>query len=100
MRNRTWNKLRTAYPDLFLSTLMAMLWIVAVVIYGLAAHQLGRLGDSAGWAIYQITMVVTASAAGVLSGEWKRASRRSIGVFTLGIATLAVAITMEASSTR
>jgi L-rhamnose-H+ transport protein len=100
MRNRTWNKLRTVHPDLFLSTLMGMLWIVAVAIYGLAAHQLGRLGDSAGWAIYQITMVLTASAAGVLSGEWKRASRRSIGVFTLGIAMLAVAITMAASSTR
>jgi L-rhamnose-H+ transport protein len=100
MRNRTWNKLRTVYPDLFLSTLMGMLWIVAVAIYGLAAHQLGRLGDSAGWAIYQITMVLTASAAGVLSGEWKKASRRSIGVFTLGIAMLAVAITMAASSTR
>jgi L-rhamnose-H+ transport protein len=99
MRNRTWNKLRTVYPDLFLSTLMGLLWIVAVAIYGLAAHQLGRLGDSAGWAIYQITMVLTASAAGVLSGEWKRASRRSIGVFTLGIAMLAVAITMAASST-
>ena len=100
MRNHTWNKLRTVYPDLFLSTLMGMLWIVAVAIYGLAAHQLGRLGDSAGWAIYQITMVLTASAVGVLSGEWKRASRRSIGVFTLGIAMLAVAITMAASSTR
>jgi L-rhamnose-H+ transport protein len=100
MRNRTWNKFRTVYPDLFLSTLMGLLWIVAVAIYGLAAHQLGRLGDSAGWAIYQITMVLTASAAGVLSGEWKRASRRSIGVFTLGIALLAVSITMAASSTR
>jgi L-rhamnose-H+ transport protein len=100
MRNNTWNKLRTVYPDLLLSTAMGLLWIVAVAIYGLAAHQLGRLGDSAGWAIYQITMVLTASAAGVLSGEWKKASRRSVGVFTLGIATLAVAITMAASSTR
>jgi L-rhamnose-H+ transport protein len=100
MRNSSWNKLRTVYPDLFLSTLMGLLWIVAVAIYGLAAHQLGRLGDSAGWAIYQIAMVLTANAAGVLSGEWKRASRRSIEVFTLGIAMLAVAITMAASSTR
>jgi L-rhamnose-H+ transport protein len=77
-----------------------MLWIAAVAVYGLAAHQLGRLGDSAGWAIYQITMVLTACAAGVFSGEWKGASRRSIGVFTSGIFTLAAAIVVAASSTR
>jgi len=100
LRNRTWHKLEIVYPDLFLSTLMGLLWISAVAIYGLAAHQLGRLGDSAGWAIYQITMVLTASAVGVLSGEWKKASRRSIAVFTFGIAMLAVAIAVAASSTR
>jgi len=99
-RNRSWSKLLPIYPDFFLSLLMGLLWIVAVAIYGLAAHQLGRLGDSAGWAIYQITMVLTACAAGVLSGEWKQATRRSIAVFSLGITTLAVAITMAASSTR
>ena len=99
-RNRSWNKLRSAYPDFFLSLLMGLLWIVAVAIYGLATYQLGRLGDSAGWAIYQITMVLTACAAGVLSGEWKKASGRSIAIFSMGIAALAVAITITASSTQ
>jgi len=100
VRNRSWNKLQTIYPDLFLSLLMGILWIFAVAIYGLATYQLGRLGDSAGWAIYQITMVLTACAAGVISGEWKKASRLSIKVFALGIITLAASITMAASSTR
>jgi L-rhamnose-H+ transport protein len=100
VRNRSWNGFLTIYPDFFLSLLMGLLWIFAVALYGIAAHQLGRLGDSAGWAIYQITMVLTACAAGVFSGEWKRASRRSIGIFTAGIATLAVAILMVSSSTR
>lgn len=99
-RNRSWNKLRSVYPDFFLSLLMGLLWIIAVAIYGLATYQLGRLGDSAGWAIYQITMVLTACAAGVLSGEWKKAPGRSITVFSLGIVALAVAITITASSTR
>ena len=99
-RNRSWNKLRPAYTDFFLSLLMGLLWIFAVAIYGLATYQLGRLGDSAGWAIYQITMVLTACAAGILSGEWKNASKHSVTVFSLGMVTLAVAITMVASSTR
>jgi L-rhamnose-H+ transport protein len=99
-RNQTWNNLQHVYPDLLLSSLMGLMWIIAVAIYGIAAHQLGRLGDSAGWAIYQITMVLTASAAGVLSGEWANASRRSIKVFTLSIASLAMAITITACATR
>jgi L-rhamnose-H+ transport protein len=100
VHNRTLGKMRTVYPDLFLSLLMGLLWIVAVLIYGLAANQLGRLGDSAGWAIYQITMVLTASVTGVLTGEWKGATRKSIGVFTLGIVSLVAAITIVANSTR
>jgi len=100
VRNRTWDKMRIVYPDLFLSLLMGLLWIGAVLIYGLATNQLGRLGDSAGWAIYQITMVLTASVAGVLAGEWKGATQKSIGVFTLGIVTLVAAITIVANSTR
>jgi L-rhamnose-H+ transport protein len=99
-RNHSWAGFRTIYPDLPLSLLMGLLWIFAVAIYGIAAHQLGRLGDSAGWAIYQITMVLTACAAGVFSGEWRRASRRSVGVFAAGIVTLIIAITMASSSTR
>jgi L-rhamnose-H+ transport protein len=100
MHNRSWNGFRAVYPDFFLSLLMGLLWIFAVAIYGIAAHQLGHLGDSAGWAIYQITMVLTACTAGVFSGEWRRASRRSIGIFTAGIVILAVAIMMVSSSTR
>ena len=99
-RNHSWAGFRTIYPDLPLSLSMGLLWIFAVAIYGIAAHQLGRLGDSAGWAIYQITMVLTACAAGVFTGEWRRASRRSIGIFATGILTLILAITMASSSTR
>jgi len=45
VRNRTWDKMRIVYPDLFLSLLMGLLWIGAVLIYGLATNQLGRLGN-------------------------------------------------------
>jgi L-rhamnose-H+ transport protein len=99
-RNHNWGGFRTMYPDFPLSLLMGLLWISAVAIYGVAAHQLGTLGDSAGWAIYQITMVLTACAAGLFSGEWRQASARSIAVFTAGIVALVVSITMAASSTH
>jgi L-rhamnose-H+ transport protein len=101
MRNGTWTSYGSYIPIYF----SARQWgccgsLAAGAIYGLAAHQLGRPGDSAGWAIYQITMVPTASAAGVHSGEWKNATARSVRCFTFGIATLVVAVTMAASATR
>ena len=99
-RHRTWNAFQPLSPDLFLSMLMGLLWITAVGVYGLATYQLGHMGDSAGWAIYQVTMVVTACAVGVLTGEWKSASRSSIFVFALGILALTTSVIMAAGSTK
>ncbi|SEG57410.1 L-rhamnose-H+ transport protein [Bryocella elongata] len=99
-RHRTWSRFKPLSPDLSLSILMGLLWITAVGVYGLATYQLGRFGDSAGWAIYQVTMVVTACAVGVLTGEWKSASRSSMFVFGLGILALTTSVVMAAGSTK
>jgi L-rhamnose-H+ transport protein len=78
---------------------MGFLWISAVVIYGLATYQLGPLGDSAGW-VYQITMVLTACAAGVLAVEWRSSSRGTLAVFLLGINPLMSATLVLARATK
>jgi L-rhamnose-H+ transport protein len=99
-KNRHWGKLLHSTQDAFLSLLMGLLWIGAVAIYGLSTRYLGQLGVSAGWAIYQITMVLTANGAGILAGEWKSASRRSLLVLAGGVFILVVATIMTAVSTR
>ena len=100
LRNRSWKLMAPGWHDAFLSLLMGLLWIGAVAIYGISTRYLGRLGDSAGWAIYQITMVVTANLAGLATGEWRRASRTSFVVLTSGVAVLILATVTTALSTR
>ena len=99
-RNRTWKLLGQGIHDAFLSTLMGLLWIGAVAIYGVSTRYLGRLGDSAGWAIYQIAMVLTANIGGVIAGEWKGASRRSLIVLSCGVLVLILATLTTAFSAR
>jgi L-rhamnose-H+ transport protein len=99
-RNRSWNKFEGSWKDGLWSSLMGLLWIGAVAIYGVATRFLGHLGDSAGWAIYQITMVVAANGAGVLAGEWRAASRRASVVLAVGVMVLILATVTVASSTK
>jgi L-rhamnose-H+ transport protein len=99
-KNRSWGRLPHSVRDAFLSLLMGLLWIGAVAIYGLSTRYLGRLGDSAGWAIYQITMVLTANVAGIVVGEWKSTSRRSLFVLASGVLILILATITTAVSTR
>jgi L-rhamnose-H+ transport protein len=97
-RNRSWKRLGRGVHDALLSTLMGLLWIGAVAIYGLSTRYLGDLGDSAGWAIYQIAMVLTANIGGVIAGEWKGASRRSLIVLSSGVLVLILATVTTALS--
>jgi L-rhamnose-H+ transport protein len=99
-KHHSWGKLLYSAQDAFLSLLMGLLWIGAVAIYGVSTRYLGRLGVSAGWAIYQITMVLTANGAGILASEWKSASRRSLLFLSGGVLILIFATIVTAVSTR
>lgn len=99
-KNKSWGKLMRSVQDASLSLLMGLLWIGAVAIYGLSTRYLGRLGDSAGWAIYQITMILTATTGGIVVGEWKTATRRSLIVLASGVLILVLATITTAVSTR
>lgn len=99
-RNKTWRSLSQLWPDVSFSTLMGLLWIGAVAIYGVSTRYMGKLGDSAGWAIYQISMVIAANTAGVIAGEWKSASRRAVVLLGCGVLVLIVATVVTAFSTK
>jgi L-rhamnose-H+ transport protein len=96
-RNRTWKHFGTAWsPDAWLGCLMALLWMGAIAIYGVASVYLGALGTSVGWALFQIFMIMTANLAGVVTGEWRSAppaARRGLwcGIALLTLATIAIA---------
>ena len=97
-KNRTWALFHSTSPDFLWSSLMGLLWMGAFALYGMSATYLGALGTSVGWGLLQIFMIMTATMAGVLTGEWKHASRSARLLLASGIAGLTVAIVLLAVS--
>ncbi len=73
-RNRTWSSFRnTLRPDIWCGIAMGILWMGAMAVYGVSSVYLGVLGTSAGWALFQIFMIMTANGSGLLTAEWQGA---------------------------
>jgi L-rhamnose-H+ transport protein len=70
---------------------MGVLWMGANATYGVASVFLGSLGTSVGWGLYQIFMIMTASIAGVVTGEWRQAPAGALRTLWAGLALLALA---------
>jgi len=96
-KNRTWALFRSTPPDFLRSSLMGVLWMGAFALYGMSATFLGALGTSVGWGLLQIFMIMTATMAGVLTGEWQQASRSARLLLGSGIAGLTAAIVLLAA---
>jgi len=95
-KNRTWPLFRRAPPDLLWPSLMGILWMGAFALYGMSASLLGALGTSVGWGLLQIFMIMTATLAGAMTGEWQQASRSAKLLLGSGMASLTVAIVLLA----
>jgi L-rhamnose-H+ transport protein len=73
-KRRTWTTLRASwFPDAWWGFAMGALWMGAFAIYGVSSVYLGALGTSAGWALFQIFMIITANGSGLITSEWKGA---------------------------
>ena len=75
---------------------MGILWMGAFALYGMSATFLGALGTSVGWGLLQIFMIMTATLAGALTGEWQQTSRSAKLLLSSGMASLTVAIVLLA----
>jgi len=96
-RNATWNSFRGNWQsEAWCGVAMGALWMGAFAVYGVSSVYLGTLGTSAGWALFQIFMIMTATCAGMLTAEWKGAPMAAkLGMFgglvLLSIATVLIA---------
>lgn len=91
-KNGTWGLYREAsWHDAALATLMGLLWMGAVAVYGVASVYLGSLGTSVGWGLFQIFMIITATLSGVMTGEWTNAPRRAKVLLISGLTGLTAA---------
>ena len=75
-----------------LALLMGVLWMGGLASYGAGALALGKLGTSMGWTLFMSSTIIVANSLGVVTGEWRGASRKAITLMATGIAILLLAI--------
>jgi L-rhamnose-H+ transport protein len=92
--SKTWKNLKSPGIGkvLLLAFAMACLHDGAIVFYGLGATNLGKLGDSVGYASFMSFAIIVGNINGFLTGEWKGASKQSINWILGGIAVLVVGV--------
>jgi L-rhamnose-H+ transport protein len=89
---KTWSAFSgPGMQDAGLATLMAVLWMGAMALYGVATVYLGALGTSVGYGIFQIFMIMTANGAGLVTGEWRTAPKSARNTLYASLALLSVA---------
>lgn len=93
-KNKTWGNFtkKGALTALILVLLMAIFHDTALVIYGLAAYHLGELGTSVGFAILETGAILVANVNGILTKEWKGASKKSVQLLITSLAILIVGV--------
>ena len=99
VKNRTWGEYSAPGAKSWYwlgASLMGLLWYSGISIYGMGATQMGPTGTSVGWPIFMAVVIMVANVWGALSGEWKGAGSKAIGMSWLGNVVLAVAIAVIA----
>ena len=100
-REKTWKVFRGPWlPDAGFAVLMAVLWMGAIAVYGVASVCLGALGTSVGWGLIQILSIMTANIGGLLAGEWTAAPNSARRTLYAGLALLTVATFLLAAGNR
>lgn len=95
-RNHTWGTFAAKPSDIGFPILGGSLWMIAIAIYSSGTVFLGVLGVSIGWALFQITLILSGNLAGMWTGEWKSSSKKIFNANLAGVAVLFLATVMMA----
>jgi len=93
-RGKTWGGFgrKDALNHWFLASVMGVLWIGGVLLYGWGATALGSLGAVIGWPVFQATMIVSSSLWGLLRGEWRNSDSLTLRLNFAALGLLVVAV--------
>ena len=98
VRERSWGVFALAPRDLVLSLLIGLMSFLVFICMGTGMKQMGALGASVGFGVYQAMMLATSQAVGLISGEWRGIAGRprfqmawSLMLIFLAVIFLAVA---------
>jgi L-rhamnose-H+ transport protein len=98
IRNKTWGNFAANPLEMGAAILGGSIWMIAIAIYSSGTVYLGVLGVSAGWALFNIALILSANLGGLLTGEWKSVGRRIFNVNVAGVVVLLVATIVMAAA--
>jgi L-rhamnose-H+ transport protein len=97
-RNHTWGSFADSPSEVAYPVLGGSTWMIAIAIYSSATVFLGILGVSIGWALFQITLILSGNLAGILTGEWRTTSKSIFKANLAGVAVLFIATAIMAAA--
>jgi L-rhamnose-H+ transport protein len=83
-----------------LALVMAIFWFGSTLLYGVSAGKMGVLGPILGWPLFMSLIVITASALGILTGEWRNTGKQPLRIQLTGVAFLVAAVFVLALASR
>jgi len=92
--NKTWGKFMEGpvLKNWFLGALMGLLWFGGNILYGIGGTLVpGSTGAVIGWPIFMVGMVLCANVTGVMYGEWKGTSKKTMQLLVTGLVLLLIA---------
>jgi L-rhamnose-H+ transport protein len=94
VKNRTTNLFtRSGWTrEAALAIAMALLWITAVLGYGMGATLVGAAGTSTGYMLFVAASILFANAFGLMAGEWKGTSVRTTRFLVAALAFILIAV--------
>jgi L-rhamnose-H+ transport protein len=89
-KNNSWRfyKIEEAKKYHLNAIIMGLLWVVTIACYGMAVSNMGELGLSVGWAIFNSVGIIWANFLGLLTKEWKNVPKKTIFVMIVGLIVL------------
>jgi L-rhamnose-H+ transport protein len=84
--------------DVTPATVMGILWMGSLALYGMSTARMGDLGTSVGWGIVQAVALITATILGALRREWAGAGQNAAGLRLAGVGLFMIAIFLMASA--
>lgn len=87
IKNKTWElyKITEAKNYHLYAIIMGLLWTVTIASYGIAVENMGELGLSIGWAIFNSVGIICANLLGLLTKEWQNVHKKTIYVMAVGL---------------
>ena len=71
-----------------LGTLMGVLWMGSIALYGAASAAIGSMGPVLGWPLFMSAIIITSSAWGFATGEWRGVRPSTLSIMIAGMALL------------